>query len=156
MIIIHGRQMVERVRDYRWGKPVIGKIFQGTGFPGSPKQFKAKKSLPIESDMAHNCISPHHIIHNFRPTFEINQTEPESQNYYPVASNILIKVWYRFIIIILTQIDGMFITTMTWNTEIIWNQKFSFRTILINWLCSQIGLRCVWQYELLMSFDGSL
>ena len=33
-----------------------------------------------------------HIIPNFRPTFEINQTEPESQNYYPVASNIVIKV----------------------------------------------------------------
>ena len=36
-------------------------------------------------------ISPN-IIPNFRPTFEINQTEPESQNYYPVASNIVIKV----------------------------------------------------------------
>lgn len=30
-------------------------------------------------------------VRDFRPTFEINQTEPESQNYYPVASTILIK-----------------------------------------------------------------
>jgi len=30
-------------------------------------------------------------VRDYRPTFEINQTEPESQNYYPVASTIMIE-----------------------------------------------------------------
>ena len=30
-------------------------------------------------------------IRNYRPTFEINMTEPTAQNYYPVNSKILIR-----------------------------------------------------------------
>jgi lysosomal alpha-mannosidase len=30
-------------------------------------------------------------VRDYRPTFEINQTEPEAQNYYPVATNIIIQ-----------------------------------------------------------------
>ena len=95
---------MERVRDYRWlikVKENIKKLLphclpiQITSPPQCDhivfQDFPRQVPQLTRGSRNLTRISPN-IIPNFRPTFEINQTEPESQNYYPVASNIVIKV----------------------------------------------------------------